>query len=86
MRLIDLSRRWIYMLMSYVHKIQFLLFSLVLIGVADYFFLYEVFLALAPFELAAAPVLLTILAILLIRGAIRHTKKKAKEKKHFLFI
>ena len=86
MRFVAWLKRWNYLMLAYFHKIQFVLFSLVLIGMADYFFLYEIFVALAPFELAAAPVLLTILAILLIRGAIRHIRSKAKEKKHFLFI
>lgn len=86
MRFIAWLKRWNYVMMAYVHRIQFALFSLVLIGVADYFFLYEIFVALAPLELAAAPILLSILAFLLIRGTIRHVKRKAKEKMHFIFI
>ncbi len=86
MRLRAWLKRWNYALTTYVHRIQFVLFSLILIGVADYFFLYEIFVALAPLELAAAPVLLAIMAILIIRGTVRHMKRKAKEKKHFMFV
>ncbi len=86
MRMWAWLKRWNYALMAYVHRIQFVLFSLILIGVADYFFLYEIFVALAPLELAAAPVLLTIMAILIVRGTIRYMKRKSKEKKHFTFV
>lgn len=86
MRLFAWIRRLGYMLQTFVHKFQTLLLSLMIIGIVDYFFLYEILLALSPMALEAAPIILIVLTILAVRGAVRYAKRKSKEKKHFFLL
>ena len=86
MRLIAFFRKLGYRLQAFVHRFQTLLFSIMVIGIVDYFFVYELFLALSPFALEAAPILLVALTVIAVRSAIKYAKRKAKEKKHFLIV
>ncbi|MFC5528522.1 hypothetical protein [Cohnella yongneupensis] len=86
MRLLAFFRRISYTLLTYFHKFQTVILSLMVIGIVDYFFLYEILLAISPMALEAAPVILLILSIIAVRGAVKYTKKKAKEKKHYSFM
>lgn len=86
MRLFAWIRKLGYTLTAFVHKFQTLLLSLMVIGIVDYFFLYELLLALSPMALEAAPIILIVLTILAVRGVAKYAKRKSKEKKHFFLL
>lgn len=89
MKVCDYLRRTYYKVNYYYQKFQLIVMSFVVVGIVDYFFLYEIFVslsALAPvFLLEIIPVLIIILSILIIRGIIKFIKKM-KENKHLLFL
>jgi hypothetical protein len=88
MKLIEILRRIYYMLIYYYQKFQFIVLSIVVVGIVDYFFLYEILVSLMPLmsilALEIAPVF--ILSIIIIRGIIKFIRKKVKENKHYQFV
>jgi hypothetical protein len=90
MKLIEILRRIYYMLIYYYQKFQFIVLSIVVVGIVDYFFLYEILVSLMPLmsilALEIAPVFIIILSIIIIRGIIKFIRKKVKENKHYQFV
>jgi len=87
MKLDELIRWTIYKLANYYQKFQVLILSLFIVGIADYFILYEIFVSLSAFTpfllLEISPVIIIVLSVIIIRGAIQ-SYKKMKENKHVL--
>jgi hypothetical protein len=88
MKLIEILRRISYMVIFYYQKFQTIVLSIVVVGIVDYFFLYEIFVSLMPLmsllALEIAPVVIIILSMIIIKGVIKFIRKKIKENKHFL--
>jgi hypothetical protein len=86
----ELLKRLMYKFVFYYQKFQFLILSIFVVGLVDYFFLYELLVSIAPlasvFALEAAPVLFTVLLIVAIRGIIQLVRKKLKQRKHYSFM
>lgn len=74
----------------YYQSLQHFLLSIMVMGILDYFFLYEILVAILPavpiLMLEAGIILAIVTAIMAIRGFIRYTKRKAQANKHFLFL
>lgn len=74
----------------YYQSLQHFLLSIMVMGILEYFFLYEILIAVLPavpiLMLEAGIILAIVTAILAIRGIILYTKRKAKENKHYLFL
>ena len=89
MKAFDYLRIAYYKLNYYYQKFQLIVMSFVVVGIVDYFFLYEIFVsisALVPvFLLEISPVIIIILSIIIIRGIVKFIKKM-KENKHLLFM
>ncbi len=89
MKVLDYLRRAYYKLSYYYQKFQLIVMSFVVVGIVDYFFLYEIFVsfsALAPvFLIEISPVIMIIFSVFIIRGVVK-LMKKIKENKHLLFI
>jgi len=89
MKAIDYLRRVYYMLNYYYQKFQLIIMSFVVVGIVDYFFLYEIFISLSAlvpvFLVEISPVILLIVSIFIIRGIVKFIKKM-KENKHLLFL
>lgn len=82
--------RWLskakYSFILYYHKIQHYILSLFVIGLADYFFLYELSLSVSSLLVVEAlPLVVVVFTILIIRGLVKYIRRKMKEKNHFLF-
>lgn len=89
MKAIDYLRRAYYKLGYYYQKFQLIVMSFVVVGIVDYFFIYEIFVSLSAlfpvFILEIAPVIIIILSIFIIRGIVKYIKKM-KENKNLLFL
>ncbi|MEC0239950.1 hypothetical protein P4H66_08835 [Paenibacillus dokdonensis] len=89
MKAFDYLRRAYYKLSYYYQKFQFIVMSIVVAGIVDYFFIYEILVSLSAlvpvFILEIAPVIIIILSIIIIRGIVKFIKKM-KENKHLLFL
>jgi hypothetical protein len=89
MKAIDYLRRAYYRLSYYYQKFQLIVMSFVVVGMVDYFFLYEIFVSLSAlvpvFLLEISPFIIIILSIFIIRGIVKFIKKM-KENKHLLFL
>ena len=89
MKAFDYLRRAYYMLNYYYQKFQLIIMSFVVVGIVDYFFLYEIFISLSAlvplFLVEISPVILLIVSIFIIRGIVKFIKKM-KENKHLLFL
>lgn len=89
MKVLDYLRRAYSKLGYYYSKFQLIIMSFVVVGIVDYFFIYEIFISLSAllpmFILEIGPVLILLLSIILIRGIVKF-KKKMKENKHLLFV
>lgn len=88
MKVIDYIRRAYYRLSYYYQKFQLIVMSFVVVGMVDYFFLYEIFVSLSAlvpvFLIEISPFLIVIVSIFIIRGIVKFIKKM-KENKHLLF-
>lgn len=77
------------MLGYYYSKFQLIVMSFVVVGIVDYFFIYEIVISLSSlvpmFILEIGPVIIILLSIILIRGIVKF-KKKMKENKNLLFV
>lgn len=89
MKAFDYLRRAYYKLSYYYQKFQLIVMSFVVVGIVDYFFLYEILVsisALVPvFLIEISPVIIIILSVFIIRGIVKFIKKM-KENKHLLFL
>lgn len=86
MRIIESLKKLVYSLVFYYHKLQYFLLSLVVVGITDYFFLYEVSISLSVLlTVELIPVVIVILGAILIRGLYKYIKRRMKENKHYLF-
>ncbi|RUS45862.1 hypothetical protein [Cohnella sp. AR92] len=84
MKLIEIIRMMIYKLVFYYQKFQVMILSIFVVGIADYFILYEIFVAASSLLLVElGPVIIIVLSVIIIRGSIRFYKK-TKENKHLL--
>ncbi|MDQ0112237.1 hypothetical protein [Paenibacillus harenae] len=90
MKIINFLKVMKFKLYHYYQSIQHFLLTIMVVGILEYFFLFELLVALLPavpiFTLEAGSILIVIVAVLLIKGFMRYVKKKAKENKHFLII
>ncbi|MRN53759.1 hypothetical protein [Paenibacillus monticola] len=72
----------------YYQKLQFIVLSVVVVGIVDYFFIYELFISLSTlvpvFFLEIGPIMLIILSVIILRGVFKFIRKKMKENKHLL--
>ncbi|TJY43873.1 hypothetical protein E5161_00215 [Cohnella pontilimi] len=77
----------VYKVAFYYQKMQIILLSIFVVGLVDYFFLYEFLMSLAPLAsvlaLEAAPLVLTVLLIVAVRGIILYVRKKMRERKNY---
>lgn len=86
MRIIEWLKKLVYSLVFYYHKLQYYLLSIVVVGIADYFFLYEVSISLsALLAVEFIPVVIVILGVILFRGLYKYIRRRMKENKHYLF-
>ena len=69
--------------LSYQNIHQYL-FAIMVMGILEYFFLFEVFVVLLPLALEAGPILIVIILILAVRGIINYSRRKVKENKHLM--
>jgi hypothetical protein len=80
-------RKTTYQLVFFYQKIQYYLLSVVVVGIADYFLLYELSMSLvALLAVQAVPILIVIFSVILIRGLIKWIKRKMKDKNHYVFL
>lgn len=88
MRLLYFLRRVLYTIAFYYQKLQFIVLSVVVVGIADYFFIYELFVSLSTlvpvFFLEMGPIIIIILSVIILRGLFKFIRKKMKENKHLL--
>ncbi|MEK5255266.1 hypothetical protein NST74_17520 [Paenibacillus sp. FSL F4-0125] len=89
MKAFDYLRRAYYKLSYYYQKFQLIVMSFLVVGIVDYFFIYEIFVSLSAlvpvFVIEIAPIIIIILSIIIIRGIVKFIKKM-KENKHLLFL
>ncbi|CAI6087056.1 hypothetical protein COHCIP112018_05310 [Cohnella sp. JJ-181] len=89
MKVLDYLKRAYRKLGYYYSKFQLIVLSFVVVGIVDYFLIYEIVISLSSlvpmFILEIGPVIIILLSIILIRGIIKF-KKKMKENKHLLFV
>lgn len=90
MNIINYIRRTIYKLLYYYQRFQFLVLSIFVVGITEYFILYEILISLTPFIpillLEVGPIIIIILSVIIVRGVIKFIHKKMKENKHLLII
>ena len=90
MKTFEFLRRIYFKTVFYCQKFQKMIMSIVVIGIFDYFFLYELLVSLTPLmpllTLEVAPVFIIILSIIMIRGIYKFIRKKLKENKHLLLL
>lgn len=89
MNAFDYLRRAYYKLSYYYQKFQFIVMSILVAGIVDYFFIYEILVSLSGLVpvlmLEIAPIIIIILSIIIIRGIVKFIKKM-EENKHLLFL
>lgn len=89
MKAFDFVRRAYYKLSYYYQKFQFIVMSIVVAGIVDYFFIYEILVSLSGlipvFMLEIGPIIIIILSIIMVRGIVKFIKKM-KENKLLLFL
>ncbi|MFC5700366.1 hypothetical protein ACFPVX_03640 [Cohnella faecalis] len=83
-------KRFIFTLMHYYQQIQHILLTVFVIGVVDYFFLYEISVYLfATMPMLAVELIplgvLLVLAIIVWRAA-KYVRRKMKDNKHYLMV
>jgi hypothetical protein len=80
-------RKTTYQLVFFYQKIQYYLLSIVVVGIADYFLLYELSMSLiALLAVGAIPILLIIFSVIMIRELIKWIKRKMKGENHYVFL
>jgi hypothetical protein len=80
-------RKTTYQLVFFYQKIQYYLLSIVVVGIADYFLLYELSMSLiALLAVEAIPILIVIFSVIMIRELIKRIKRKMKDKNHYVFL
>jgi hypothetical protein len=85
--IIEWLRKTTYQLVFFYHKIQYYLLSIVVVGIADYFLLYELSMSLiALLAVEAAPILIVIFSVIMIRELIKWIKRKMRDKNHYVFL
>lgn len=88
MDIMDIIRKTIYKMFYYYQKFQLLILYIFVVGITDYFILYELIISLSPFIpillLEIGPIMIIILSVIIFRGVIRFIQKKMKENKHLL--
>jgi len=84
MKLFKLFNDLRFKLFQYYQNIQHLMVSIMVLGILEYFFLYELLIALLPIAIEAGPILIVILIILAVRGFIRYSRRKAQENRHLM--
>lgn len=88
MDIMDIIRKTIYKMFYYYQKFQLLILPIFVVGITDYFILYELIISLSPFIpillLEIGPIMIIILSVIIFRGVIRFIQKKMKENKHLL--
>jgi hypothetical protein len=80
-------RKTTYQLVFFYQKIQYYFLSIVVVGIVDYFLLYELSMSLiALLAVEAAPILIVIFSVIMIRELIKWIKRKMRDKNHYVFL
>jgi hypothetical protein len=80
-------RKTTYQLVFFYQKIQYYFLSIVVVGIVDYFLLYELSMSLiALLAVEAIPILIVIFSVIMIRELIKRIKRKMKDKNHYVFL
>lgn len=90
MKYYEYLKTMMFMCVHYYQRIQNLVLSLFIIGIVDYFLLYEVSVSLIAtmplLVIELVPVGIFIFTVLVIWRAVKYYRKKMNENKHYIFL